>query len=360
MKQLTAYCGLDCETCEARLATITNDGDLRNKVAKNWSELNGVEITPQMINCVGCRVDGVKTSYCDSLCPIRQCAKKRGFETCGSCSEMDSCKKVGAIIKNNPRAYSTLRGNKVVVTKQDLIDGLKRLGVKPGMALEVHSSLSSFGQVEGGALTVIDSIKEIVTKEGSIFMPALRLSKELPLSDEDRAMGITVKIKVLPRGEKRTAMGIVADTFRSLPDTLTGTDIISTSGWGAHGKEALTGGFDWAINNDGKALLFDVDIYKLTAMHYMEGATPKDINEMFAPSEEISKKYPPEEWFIEAGHPPVKAWYKIQKAAFERGLIKETYIGNCRVWFFDIKSVVSIYSDELKKDPYKLWGIEIG
>ena len=68
MKTYIAYCGLDCETCEARLATMHNDNELRKKIAKEWSELNHAEITPEMINCEGCRMDGVKTPYCDSLC----------------------------------------------------------------------------------------------------------------------------------------------------------------------------------------------------------------------------------------------------------------------------------------------------
>lgn len=108
MNEYIAYCGLDCEACEARLATINNDDALRGKVAKLWSELNGAEITPEMINCTGCRISGVKTPFCDSLCPIRQCAKRRQMETCGSCPEMKSCEKVGAIIGNNPDARDRL------------------------------------------------------------------------------------------------------------------------------------------------------------------------------------------------------------------------------------------------------------
>lgn len=245
-----------------------------------------------------------------------------------------------------------------MVCKEDIKKGLIELGVTPGMLLEVHSSLSSFGHVDGGALTVIDALKEVVTKEGSIFMPALRLSKELELTDEDKALGITVKIKVLPRDESRTAMGIIADTFRSLPDTYTGTDVISTSGWGKYGRKAIDEGLGYAIDNGGKALLFGVDIYKLTAMHYVEDNTPEDINKMYAPSEEINKKYPPSDWFMEAGHPPVLAWYKIQDEAMQKGLIKESYIGDCRVWFMDIKEVISIYENRIKTDPYDLWGLE--
>ena len=245
-----------------------------------------------------------------------------------------------------------------MITKNELKNALIELGITKGMTLEVHSSLSSFGELEGGAMTVIDTLKELVTEEGSIFMPALRLSKELPLTDDDKKMGVTVKIKILPREEERTAMGLVADTFRKLPDTYTGSDVISTSGWGKHGKEALTGGLDYAIHNSGKALLLGVDIYKLTAMHYMEGATPKDINDRFAPTEEINKIYPPDQWFMEAGHPPVKAWYTIQKMAYEKGLIKEAQIGGCKAMFFDIWDVVSIYEHELKANPYELWGLK--
>ena len=110
MKAFIAYCGLDCEACEARVATINDDEALRKKVAKEWSELNGVEITSEMIHCVGCRIDGVKTPYCDSLCPIRQCAMGRGVETCGDCGAMETCEKVGMILGNNAEARRNLKG----------------------------------------------------------------------------------------------------------------------------------------------------------------------------------------------------------------------------------------------------------
>lgn len=32
MKKFIAYCGLDCETCEARIATVTDD----NLLVKKW------------------------------------------------------------------------------------------------------------------------------------------------------------------------------------------------------------------------------------------------------------------------------------------------------------------------------------
>ena len=83
MRNMIAYCGLDCEKCDAYLATINNDQALRAKTAKLWAELNNAPILPEHINCEGCRVDGMKTVYCDNLCNIRQCALKKGVTTCG-------------------------------------------------------------------------------------------------------------------------------------------------------------------------------------------------------------------------------------------------------------------------------------
>ena len=37
MKNSIAYCGLDCEKCEAYIATQNDDDDLRAKVAKEWN-----------------------------------------------------------------------------------------------------------------------------------------------------------------------------------------------------------------------------------------------------------------------------------------------------------------------------------
>ena len=53
-----------------------------------------------------------------------------------------------------------------MLSKQKIIDGLKDIGIQTGMELEVHSSLSSFGFVDGGAHTVIAALKECCGPEG--------------------------------------------------------------------------------------------------------------------------------------------------------------------------------------------------
>ena len=110
MKKMIGYCGLDCEHCDAYIATKNNDQALREKTAKYWSEMNHVTILPEHINCEGCRVDGAKTYYCSNICEIRKCAVAKGFETCRDCGEVDSCKKVAMIIDNVEEARRNLKG----------------------------------------------------------------------------------------------------------------------------------------------------------------------------------------------------------------------------------------------------------
>ena len=112
MKSFIAYCGLDCEACEARIATVNDDNVLRKSVANQWSEMNHVEITSEMINCSGCRIDGPKTPYSGSICPIRQCAVGKKYETCRNCDEMENCEKLAMITGNNPDALSNLKIHK--------------------------------------------------------------------------------------------------------------------------------------------------------------------------------------------------------------------------------------------------------
>ena len=92
MNPYIACCGLDCEKCEARLATINNDDRLREKVAKEWSELNKVEITPQMINCSGCRIEGAKTPFCQSLCPSENAQTARATKLAATAAKWSTAR----------------------------------------------------------------------------------------------------------------------------------------------------------------------------------------------------------------------------------------------------------------------------
>jgi len=76
MNQLIGCCGLDCEKCDARIATLTNDNALREKTAALWTKLNGVTILPEMINCTGCRIVQKRPSATSSAPYIAAFGKK--------------------------------------------------------------------------------------------------------------------------------------------------------------------------------------------------------------------------------------------------------------------------------------------
>ena len=92
MKNMIGYCGLDCEKCDAYIATVNDDQALRKKTAKLWAELNNAPILPEHINCEGCRMNGAKTVFC------------------GDCPDLENCPTVGAILENNPVALENLKG----------------------------------------------------------------------------------------------------------------------------------------------------------------------------------------------------------------------------------------------------------
>lgn len=108
MKDLIGFCGIDCEKCDAFLATLHNDNALREKTAKLWAELNHAPILPEHINCQGCRVEGIKTVFCEGLCAIRKCALSKKLVTCGACGEREYCKTLDAVTGNNSDAKKNL------------------------------------------------------------------------------------------------------------------------------------------------------------------------------------------------------------------------------------------------------------
>jgi len=108
MKQLISCCGIDCENCDARIATVANDSELKEKTAQKWRVMyNAPDITAESIYCMGCRTDGAKIEHCND-CEIRKCAYGKNFNTCGDCKELDNCQIVGAVLQHVPGAKENL------------------------------------------------------------------------------------------------------------------------------------------------------------------------------------------------------------------------------------------------------------
>jgi len=109
MEKLISCCGLDCATCDARIATINNDNERRKATAEKWRVgFNAPNLTSEMINCTGCREEGAKFSHC-LQCEIRNCVKAKGFDTCGDCPQLETCTIVSSVHKFVPEALTNLR-----------------------------------------------------------------------------------------------------------------------------------------------------------------------------------------------------------------------------------------------------------
>jgi hypothetical protein len=113
-----------------------------------------------------------------------------------------------------------------VVTQPMIEAGLHSMGLGRGDAVEVHSSLSAFGWVEGGAATIVDALMQVVGSEGALVMSAYRVSGDIPLTPEEQARGITWKVKVLPEDSPEPiGLGAVVAEFLRCPGVVCGSGI---------------------------------------------------------------------------------------------------------------------------------------
>lgn len=113
------------------------------------------------------------------------------------------------------------------VTKKDLLDALRGVGMKGGDAVMVHTSLSRIGYVLGGAQTVIEALIETVGPEGTIMMPTQswkNLDPDVGVHGEvEEAYWQMIRDNWPPYDKRITptqTMGAVAEMFRSWPGTL--------------------------------------------------------------------------------------------------------------------------------------------
>lgn len=105
---MISYCGIDCEHCDAYVATRTCDNGLKARVAHQWSKIYGREITPEEVSCGGCTCVGTHGIYCDTMCRVKPCCREKGLAHCGRCAEFP-CEKLKEIFAYYPGAEDRLK-----------------------------------------------------------------------------------------------------------------------------------------------------------------------------------------------------------------------------------------------------------
>jgi aminoglycoside 3-N-acetyltransferase len=162
-----------------------------------------------------------------------------------------------------------------VNTAASLVADLAALGMQRGMIVMVHSSLSRVGWTEGGPLTVIQALLEVLGPNGTLVMPAE--SPQLPDPNSQ---------DVFDPQTTPTTMGAIPEAFRGHPRTLRSSHpLVSVCANGRHAQqitaehalefcEGRGTPFEKLYDLDGWTLLLGVGFNRCTSLHFAESLVP--------------------------------------------------------------------------------------
>ena len=187
------------------------------------------------------------------------------------------------------------------VNKEEIKAGLRNLGLKKGDSVGVHSSLRSFGRIDGGADAVIDALLETVGEDGNVVMSthSANLSKDLR-TPEEIAMGVSWLCRILPYDPEKTPVrtGIIPETFRKRKGVVRGSDPSNSVAALGPKAKSLSEGWHKLLELDGYILLIGVGLDRCTAMHLAEKRVklPVHILKKISPPKWLVEKYSEGEW----------------------------------------------------------------
>ncbi|NVM37236.1 MAG: AAC(3) family N-acetyltransferase [Candidatus Lokiarchaeota archaeon] len=134
---------------------------------------------------------------------------------------------------------STRYPNTITTLKRDF----KTLGVRPGIVLIAHSSLSKIGWTVGGPVAVINALMQILTSEGTLVMPTFSSDNTDPSHWENppvpESWWNTIRNEMPayhPDITPTRGMGSIVETFRKWPNIIRSNH--PTSSFTAWGKYA--------------------------------------------------------------------------------------------------------------------------
>jgi len=171
--------------------------------------------------------------------------------------------------------------DRAAVTQADAVAALRAVGVEAGDVLLVHSSLTAFGHVVGGARTLLAALREAVGEAGTVLLPAFASSL--------RVFDVTNKLVAFrpfdPKDPDQVAwVGRLPVAFlRDHPDAPhSGHCTNAWTGFGPKAAELLAGHpFDdcpassrsplaKARAAKGKVVFLGADVKSCTFLHYLE------------------------------------------------------------------------------------------
>ncbi|MAT97019.1 MAG: AAC(3) family N-acetyltransferase [Anaerolineaceae bacterium] len=137
-----------------------------------------------------------------------------------------------AVVQNSPQPF----------TKTLLKEQLQALGLRAGMIVLVHSSLSKIGYVPGGPVSVIQALQEVLTETGTLVMPTHTsdysdpaLWQNPPVPEAWQAIVREEMPAFDPQRTPTREMGVIPELFRTWPGVLRSSHPdVSFAAWGRH------------------------------------------------------------------------------------------------------------------------------
>lgn len=188
-----------------------------------------------------------------------------------------------------PEADAVTRSRKGPVTASSLAADLRRVGLRPGMIVLVHSSLSALGWVCGGAVAVIQALLRVIRPYGTLVMPAHSGDFSDPVYWRNPPVPSSwwekIRKSMPPYDPDLTptrGMGTVAECFRGHPEVLrSGHPQVSFTAWGEEAMRVVgEHGLEFSLGEssplariyelDGWVLLLGVDHSANTSLHLAE------------------------------------------------------------------------------------------
>lgn len=244
--------------------------------------------------------------------------------------------------------------SKIPVTKNDIVAGLRKLGLKRGDNVGVHSSLSAFGYVEGGADAVVDALLETVGAEGTVVVPTYSSNTEtIAKTPEDEELGITWKYRLLPYDPENNTCwtGAIPNAFWRREGALRSSNQShSLTAIGLRAEE-LYQGWNKLLEVDGYILFLGVTLGCCSSMHLSEKGIqlPRHILDKITPPPELAEKYKKEN--IGFGFGPYPDFELMEAPCRKHGIMKITEIGESTVKLLKLRELIDLYADYLRKNP---------
>ena len=140
------------------------------------------------------------------------------------------------------REASIIENTNLPRTQQSTATDFARLGLEKGMTVLVHSSLSSLGWVNGGAVTVIQALVDVITPLGTIVMPTHSGDYSDPALWGNPPVPenwFTIIRDTMPAFDPQITpcrgMGVIPEVFRKWPGVVRSSHPSSSfAAWGKH------------------------------------------------------------------------------------------------------------------------------